>query len=150
MRFLDGASEFVEVDPQVLSKARSYLMSQQTPSGAWTRYDWSTKGQIEDPMKTAYVARALATSSKSLETKEREAVDASIGKAFSYLDNRIDEWRDAYLVGNYAIAAIDAKRQEHIANARELLARLAHNEGSTTYWNLEANTTPFQQAPLAY
>ncbi len=35
------------------------------------------------------------------------------------------------------------KRQEHIANARELLARLAHNEGSTTYWNLEANTTPF-------
>jgi hypothetical protein len=24
-----------------------------------------------------------------------------------------------------------------------LLARLAHNEGSTTYWNLEANTTPF-------
>ena len=54
-----------------------------------------------------------------------------------------DEWRDAYLVGNYAIAAIDAKRQEHIANARELLARLAHNEGSTTYWNLEANTTPF-------
>jgi A-macroglobulin receptor binding domain len=46
-------------------------------------------------------------------------------------------------VGNYAIAAIDAKRQEHIANARELLARLAHNEGSTTYWNLEANTTPF-------
>jgi hypothetical protein len=24
-----------------------------------------------------------------------------------------------------------------------LLARLAHSEGSTTYWNLEANTTPF-------
>jgi len=36
-----------------------------------------------------------------------------------------------------------AKRQEHIANARELLARQAHSEGSTTYWNLEANTTPF-------
>jgi uncharacterized protein YfaS (alpha-2-macroglobulin family) len=143
LRFLDGASEFIEVDPQVLSKARSYLISQQTPSGAWTRYDWSTKGQIEDPMKTAYVARALATSSKSLDTKEREVIDASIGKALSYLDDRIDEWRDAYLVGNYAIAAIDAKRQGHIANARELLARLAHSEGSTTYWNLEANTTPF-------
>jgi hypothetical protein len=24
-----------------------------------------------------------------------------------------------------------------------LLARLAHNEGTTTYWNLETNTTPF-------
>ena len=27
--------------------------------------------------------------------------------------------------------------------ARELLMRLAHQEGSATYWNLEANTTPF-------
>jgi len=143
LRFLTEAGEFVEVDPQILSKARSYLVSQQTPSGAWTRYDWSTKGQIEDPMKTAYVARALATSSKSLDTKEREAVDVSIGKVLSYLDDRISEWRDPYLVGNYALAAIAAKRQEHVSNARELLRRLAHNEGSTTYWNLEANTTPF-------
>jgi len=143
LRFIAGASDFVEVDPQVLSKARSYLISQQTPSGAWTRYDWSTKSQIDDPMKTAYVARALATSSKSLDAKERDTVDASIGKALSYLEDRISEWRDPYLVGNYAIAAISVKRQEHIANARELLARLAHNEGSTTYWNLEANTTPF-------
>jgi hypothetical protein len=143
VRFLDGASDFVEVDPQVLSKARSYMISQQTPSGAWTRYDWSTKTQLEDPMKTAYVARALAASSKTLGTKERETVGVSVGKALSYLDDRISEWRDPYLVGNYAIAALDAKRQEHISNARELLARFAHNEGSTTYWNLEANTTPF-------
>jgi A-macroglobulin TED domain/Alpha-2-macroglobulin family/Carboxypeptidase regulatory-like domain/MG2 domain/A-macroglobulin receptor binding domain/Macroglobulin domain MG3 len=143
LRFIAGASDFVEVDPQVVSKARSYLVSQQTPSGAWTRYDWSTKSQIDDPMKTAYVARALATSSKALDAKEQNTVDASVGKALSYLDDRISEWRDPYLVGNYAIAAIHVKRQEHIANAREWLGRLAHNEGSTTYWNLEANTTPF-------
>jgi uncharacterized protein YfaS (alpha-2-macroglobulin family) len=143
LRFLEGASDFVVVDPHVVSKARSYLTSQQTPSGAWTRYNWSTEDQVDDPIKTAYVARALATSSKSLGVKERETLDESIGKALSYLDDRISEWRDPYLVGNYALAAIDAKRQEHIANARELLARLAHNEGSTTYWNLEANTTPF-------
>jgi len=86
---------------------------------------------------------ALATSSKSPDAKERDTVDTSVARALSYLDDRISEWQDPYLVGNYAIAAIGAKRQEHIANARELLARLAHNEGSTTYWNLEANTTPF-------
>jgi hypothetical protein len=143
LRFLAGASHFVEIDPQIMSKARSHLISQQTPSGAWTRYDWSTEGQKDDPVKTAYVARALATSSKSLDTRERATVDASVGKALSYLDDRISEWRDPYLVGNYAIAAIGVKRQEHIANARELLARSAHNEGFTTYWNLEANTTPF-------
>jgi hypothetical protein len=143
LRFLDGAREFVEVDPQIMSKARSYLASQQTPSGAWTRYDWSTKAQIDDPMKTAYVTRALATSGKSPDVKERDTVDTSVARALSYLDDRISEWQDPYLVGNYAIAAIGAKREEHIANARELLARLAHNEGTTTYWNLEANTTPF-------
>jgi A-macroglobulin TED domain len=92
MRFLDGASDFVEVDPQVLSKARSYMISQQTSSGAWTRYDWSTKAQTADPIKTAYVARALATSSKTLGTKsERDAIDSSVGKALSYLDDRISE-----------------------------------------------------------
>lgn len=143
LRFLDGASEFVEVDPQIMSKARSYLVSQQTPSGAWTRYDWSTRAQVDDPTKTAYVTRALATSSRSPDAKERDTVDTSVARALSYLDDRISEWQDPYLVGNYAIAAMGAKRQEHIANARELLARLAHSEGSTTYWNLEANTTPF-------
>jgi uncharacterized protein YfaS (alpha-2-macroglobulin family) len=143
LRFLDGAREFVEVDPQIMSKARSYLLSQQTPSGAWTRYDWSTRAQIDDPMKTAYVTRALATSGKSPDAQERATVDTSVARALSYLDDRISEWQDPYLVGNYAIAAIGAKRQEHIANARDLLARLAHNEGTTTYWNLEANTTPF-------
>jgi uncharacterized protein YfaS (alpha-2-macroglobulin family) len=143
LRFLTEAGEFVEVDPQILSKARSYLISQQSSSGAWTRYDWSTKGQIDDPMKTAYVTRALTTSSKSSDAKQRETVDASVGKALSYLDDRISEWQDPYLVGNYTIAAIAARRQEHVANARELLSRLAHNEGSMTYWNPEANTTPF-------
>ncbi|PYV85040.1 MAG: hypothetical protein DMG93_02720 [Acidobacteria bacterium] len=65
LRFLEGTNEFVEVDPQVTSKARSYLISQQTPSGAWTRYDWSTKDQKDDPIETAYVARALMARSIS-------------------------------------------------------------------------------------
>jgi hypothetical protein len=143
LRFLVGTNEFIQVDPEVISKARSYLISQQTQAGAWTSYDWSTRSQKDDPMETAYVARALATSSRSLREKERAKVNASIEKALSYLGDRISEWRDPYLVGNYAIAAISIKREEHIANARDLLLRLAHNEGATTYWNLEANTTPF-------
>jgi uncharacterized protein YfaS (alpha-2-macroglobulin family) len=32
LRFIAGASDFVEVDPQVMAKARSYLVSQQTPA----------------------------------------------------------------------------------------------------------------------
>jgi hypothetical protein len=60
-----------------------------------------------------------------------------------YLDDRIDEWKNPHLIGNYAIAAASIKHAIHIAHARELLSRMAHQEGAATYWNLEANTTPF-------
>jgi hypothetical protein len=143
LRFLSAASEFIEVDPALISKTRAYLISQQAQTGAWTRYDWSAKSQKDDPTETAYVARALATSSQSLDAKDRGGVEASVKKALSYLDDRIGEWRDAYLVGNYAMAAVGIKHETHMANARALLSRLAHEEGATTYWNLEANTTPF-------
>jgi A-macroglobulin complement component len=93
------ASEFVEIDPQVLPRARTHLMSQQTKSGAWTRYDWLKKNQIDDQTMTAYVARALATSSRSLDAKERTTIGTSVGTALSYLEDRIGEWRDPYLVG---------------------------------------------------
>ena len=78
---------------------------------------------------------------ESLHVKYRSLLEQ--GKALSYLDDRIDEWKNPYLIGNYAIAAASIKHAVHIAHARELLSRLAHQEGSATYWNLEANTTPF-------
>jgi hypothetical protein len=143
LRFLSAASEFIEVDPDVTSKARAYLIKQQAQTGAWTRYDWLTASQKDNPQETAYVVRALATSGRSLSAKDRSIVDTSIKKALSYLDDRIDEWKNPYLIGNYAIAAASIKHAVHIAHSRELLSRLAHQEGAATYWNLEANTTPF-------
>ena len=47
------------------------------------------------------------------------------------------------MAGNYAIAAAQSARPEHIENAIAVLGRLAHREGDSTYWNLESNTTPF-------
>jgi uncharacterized protein YfaS (alpha-2-macroglobulin family) len=143
LRFLSTASEFIEVDPDLMSKAAGYLVSEQTQVGAWTHYDWVAQKQVEDSIKTAYVVRALATSRTSLNAKDRAAKEVSINKALTYLDDRIGEWRDPYLVGNYAIAAASINHAAHIANARGLLSRLAHQVGATTYWNLEANTTPF-------
>jgi hypothetical protein len=37
---------------------------------------------------------------------------------------RIDSWSDAYLVGNYALAAAGSGRSAHIENARSLLEQL--------------------------
>jgi uncharacterized protein YfaS (alpha-2-macroglobulin family) len=139
LRFLTDADEFIDVDADVMARARAYLVAQQSQTGAWQRYDYRTKKQVDDPMDTAYIARALAASQAKLKANAGD----SVKKALSYLDDRIGEWSSPYLIGNYAIAAASTKHETHIANAREMLARLAHQEGSTTYWNLEVNTTPF-------
>jgi len=152
LRLLNAAQGFIEVDGSVASRARDYLVAQQTKTGAWTTLRWGfrngaeTEVEVEDTDLTAYVARALAgakpdTSAKDAE-KQKKA-EAALKLALDFLEARIDAWSDAYLAGNYAIAAVESERGEHVENARALLTTLAHREGDTTYWNLEANTTPF-------
>jgi hypothetical protein len=150
LRFVNAAQGFVEVDASVSSRARDYLVAQQTKSGAWTSYRWDFRKQadveIEDPNLTAYIARGLADGKSDASAKDEEKqkkAEAALKLALDYLEARIDSWSDAYLAGNYAIAAIASGREEHVENAQALLTTLAHREGDTTYWNLEANTTPF-------
>jgi hypothetical protein len=150
LRFLNAAQGFIEVDVGVAGRARDYLLAQQTKTGAWTFLRWDFKKQAEveeeDPNLTAYIARALAeakTDSGAKDAEKQKKAAAGLKLALDYLEARIDSWSDAYLAGNYAIAAIASGRNEHIENAQALLTTLAHREGDTTYWNLEANTTPF-------
>lgn len=152
LRFLNGASEFITVDQDVVRRLRSYLLTHQVKPGRWAKYSWAEHKEIEDANTTAYVARALAemdmtaadnSVSKEEREKEREQVRVALDAALRALEARIDSWSDAYLAGNYALAAVASKRGEHIANARTLLNSLAHPEGDMTYWNLEANTSPF-------
>jgi hypothetical protein len=125
-------------------------VAKQVKTGAWTFLRWDFKKQTEieeeDPNLTAYIARALAgtkTDSGAKDAEKQKKAAAALKLALDYLEARIDSWSDAYLAGNYAIAAIASGRNEHIDNAQALLTTLAHREGDTTYWNLEANTTPF-------
>jgi hypothetical protein len=144
MRFLTGAADFIAVDPKVIESAFAYVISQQQKSGAWQKYDWRVKGNADDANLAAYVTRSLAAAYAGIKHDElRRRADAAIDAALNFLDERIASWSDPYLVGNYAIAAVTLGRGKHSASAAELLARLAHNEGFATYWNLEANTSPF-------
>ena len=150
LRFLNAAHGFIEVDASVAGRARDYLVAQQVKTGAWTFLRWDFKKQAEiseeDPNLTAYIARALAgakTDPGAKDAEKQKKAAAAVKLALDYLEVRIDSWSDAYLAGNYAIAAIASGRNEHIENAQALLTTLAHREGDTTYWNLEANTTPF-------
>lgn len=143
LRFLNGASEFVEVNPSIVAKAQAYIISKQDASGAWLSQNWATKKDEPNAMLTAYILRSFATSMPPADAKQRTTFDNSTTKALSFLEDRIDEWKTAYLVGNYAVAAAALKHPQHMANALDLLRSLAHDEGSATYWNLETNTTPF-------
>jgi hypothetical protein len=152
LRFLNGASEFIAVDQSAVRRLRNYLLAHPVRPGSWGKYRWDLKKDIEDANTTAYVARTLAemdmasadtTVSKEEREKERAQVRAALDAALHTLEEKIDSWSDAYLAGNYALAAVAGKRNEHVANSRSLLKSLAHTEGDATYWNLEANTSPF-------
>jgi uncharacterized protein YfaS (alpha-2-macroglobulin family) len=144
LRFLVGASDFIDVDPRIVERARGYLMSKQVKSGAWQTFSWNLKHDDDDANLTACITRSLAASySRNANDAERKKADAVINAALNFLDDRIASWRDPYLVGNYAIAAILLGRGAHTTSAAEHLSKLAHNEGPGTYWNLEANTTPY-------
>jgi hypothetical protein len=149
-RFLASAQPFVDGDASPILKARAYLSKKQTQSGAWQRYDWLTKSLKDDAPMTAYIARALAASGDDFPGNDHPMVEGVIGKALTYLDDRLGEWTNPYLAGNYALAASAIHHEGHMSNARELLGRLAHQEGANTYWDLNSNTmTPFYGWGLA-
>lgn len=144
LRFLNASIEFApQADRKAISNAEKYLARQQRRSGAWLDYDWLQEKEVEDRNLTALTARALAEAAASAKGPEREEMQRPLNRAMNYLEDQIGSWQDAYLVGNYAIAAAISGRDDYIGRAQELLQGLAHTEGATTYWNLEANTSPF-------
>lgn len=143
LRFLSASAEFAPLDRKAINHAGKYLSRQQRKSGAWLDYDRAQDKEVEDRNLTALVARALAEAAASAKAPEHEEMQRSFERAMTYLEDQIGSWQDAYLVGNYAIAAAVSGREDYIGRAQELLQNLAHIEGATTYWNLEANTSPF-------
>jgi hypothetical protein len=152
MRFVTEAKEFIPVDENVARRARNYLVAHQVRPGTWGVFNRESKKEVEDANTTMYVARALAgidsqpadkKDSKEEKDKEKLQARAAVDAALHELEERIDSWNDAYLVGNYALAAVASGRSKHIEKARTMLGQLAHREGDAMYWSLETNTSPF-------
>jgi CD109 antigen len=138
--FLQQASEFMAVDSALLAHARKYLVKLQTPGGDWWFHVYGGQAR-SDANVTALTVRVLTEAMKSKD--DAKEVGAAVEKGMKYLEDRIGEWNDAYTVGQYALAAVAGGRPGYIAKAKARLLELAHQEGSGTYWNLEANTSPF-------
>jgi hypothetical protein len=141
LRFLHAARDYIEVNPTAAYKAQHFLLAKQQNNGSWTKWDWSKEREVEDAQITSEVTRSLAVTLPDPKQAERKAIETSLKAAMDYLD--LQAWRDAYMIGNYAIAANAMNDIQLMAKARASLTELAHPEGSSTYWKLETNTSPF-------
>ena len=141
--FLAQASPFIKVDGSMIKNAEQFLKANQEEDGGWLRR-WYGSAPKRDANLTAMVTRVLAETSGKLSDQEKiPGLPLMIAKAMKFLEDRIAEWSDPYLVGQYSLAASMTGRAEYIARAQTLLRQLAHDEGPATYWNLEANSSPF-------
>ncbi|HEV2989390.1 MAG TPA: alpha-2-macroglobulin family protein [Candidatus Angelobacter sp.] len=138
--FLQQASEFIVVNPNVIVHARQFLLKEQHPDGSWWHSYYGQPGNADSNL-TALTVRALAATMKTEEA--RKEAGYAVDKAMKYLEDNISRWNDAYLVGQYASVAVATGRPAYIEKAKARLLELAHQERTGTYWSLEANTSPF-------
>ncbi|HLJ29415.1 MAG TPA: alpha-2-macroglobulin family protein [Candidatus Angelobacter sp.] len=138
--FLTQASALIDVDQHMVAAAHNFIVAGQNAEGSWSSRSYDGKSSPNANL-TALIAGSLGAIPKGPEDKA--TADPAVAKALNYLQARISEWKDPYLAGQYARAAANSGRSEEIARTRKILAELAHNEGTGSYWTLEANITPF-------
>ena len=143
--FMAQAGEFIAVDDSVVQHAAEYLVNQQRPEGGWLHYWYQSRPEL-DPNLSAFITRVFA---ETMQRGKHKTLQPAYDKAMRFLEARISEWKDPYLVGQYALAASFNGRIAQLARATNLLHQLAHEEGPVTYWNLEANTSPFYSWGIA-
>jgi hypothetical protein len=150
LRFLSDASHVLEVDEDVISATRDYLIRQQREDGSWpASYHYQTGErtvEMQTALTTAFIARVLATTLKP--DKGAQAPAAPLQRALRYVAARVAGSNEPYLIASFALAAADAGDREALAGATARLRSLAHEEGPGTFWSLE-NSTPFYGWGLA-
>lgn len=159
LRFLHDAGQFVSVDDEVIDRARQWLIKRQSAEGSWPASEYNydpSRNRRQTALLTAFVARILAMTSPpprgdgSIKAKQNPAkvVSPAVTRALVYLSPKVEQIDEPYLIASYGLAAIHAGDQSRAENAIAKLRSLAHTEGHTSYWALEANT-PFYGWGLA-
>jgi hypothetical protein len=141
LRFLTEASEFIEVDPDIIAAARRWLLQQATPQGAWMEKDSKGKFlEISALYETAYVVEVLARDLQHRNPKDKdiEVERQAIHKAIEYFAKSSHANSDPYDIALIALAKLAATgdASQEIAT----LFSLEHSEGKASYWDLQRNT----------
>ncbi|HTM37927.1 MAG TPA: MG2 domain-containing protein [Terriglobales bacterium] len=147
LQFLNGASEFISVDPSLIDKARKWLVQQQTKGGSWASEHWYQHSPLQDAILTAYVAQSLALTRSSAgknqePQKQSEMEDAALHRGLDYVESATKNYRDPYLFALYGLAEIASGQSSQAESAIEQLRTSAAKQRTGSYWELLANT-PF-------
>jgi uncharacterized protein YfaS (alpha-2-macroglobulin family) len=145
LRFLNDASEVIEVNDDFIDEAKTWLLKQQMADGRWAVRNYYDKQENarQSVMQTALLARAL-TSGGVLSKEEQKALQ----KAFEYLAPKLAEVDEPYAIALYAIAAQQSGDEARVKWAVERLRATTKEEAGGVYWALETNT-PFYGWGLA-
>jgi len=141
LRFLSEASEFTEVDPDVIAATRRWLLQQAAPQGAWM--ERGSDGKLLEAYAlydTAYVVEILARDlqHRNSNDKDIQAEREAVRKATEYFAKTVHTDSDPYDIALIALAKLAAK--EDISQEITSLLSLEHREGEASYWDLQHNT----------
>lgn len=141
LRFLMEASDYIDVDNQLVQRAREWLLQHQRSDGSWPAFSWNNREiERQTAMLTALVARSLGRSSCT--STATAAEKTSLLKSLDYLESRSNEMDEPYLIASYSLAASSACEPARAANANSRLRKLVHQTAGGAYWSLDSNT-PF-------
>jgi hypothetical protein len=118
IEFLEDAQEMVDIDDDVVDRARTWL-NRQEPKSASER---------------GLALRAMASGGKQFENAVADRLGA--------LARTAEEMDDPYAIATFALAAMDAQKPELAAGAIGRLRKLAHDQQGMVWWRLLSNT-PF-------
>src|SRR5260370_628647 len=141
LRFLTEASEFTEVDPDVVAATRRWLLQKATPQGAWMEKDSSGKFIEADALSdTAYVVEALARDlqHRNPNDKDIELERQAVRKAIDFFAKNRHGNSDPYVIALIARAKLAARDDASEEIAALLLSE--HSEGEGSYWDVQHNT----------
>lgn len=131
LRFLQDASEFIDVNSDIIQEAEEWLSSMQRSDGSWA----SNQGARDDSL-TAYVALALTIKDGG------KAHADSVSRALKYLSDRPRFAGNPYALAAFALASSAAGNKAQATAALNQLSKHAIADRGGFYWKSE-EVTPF-------
>jgi uncharacterized protein YfaS (alpha-2-macroglobulin family) len=148
LRFLIDASDVIQVDEDVIDKARDWLLKRQRRDGSWNAHEYWSGVELKrrSALLTAYVTHVLAMHANRLSRQPAPEVPGNFApalrRAIDFVGLRAAEIDEPYMLASYALTALELKDTKTAKPVVEKLRSLAHSEGTAAYWSLETNT-PF-------